>query len=170
MSLPKLCAIVAMDENGLIGRDNQLPWHLPADLKHFKEITTGNPIIMGRKTYESIGKPLPNRTNIVITKDTDYVAPGCLVVTTTEEAIHQATIHATENIFIIGGATIYQQMMDRLDYLYLTIVHHTFEGDTYLTGLNLRHWKEIGRTHHEADENNAWSYSFIQYEHIPPVR
>lgn len=164
MSLPKLCAIVAMDENGLIGKNNQLPWHLPADLKHFKAITTGHPIIMGRKTYESIGRPLPNRTNIVVTKDPEYHATGCIVVTTIDEAIQQAAAASTDKAFIIGGSTIYQQTMDRIDRLYMTIVHHAFEGDTYLNNFNLSDWKEITRVDHTADETNAWDYSFIELE------
>lgn len=167
MSLPKLCAIVAMDENGLIGRDNQLPWHLPADLKHFKTVTTGSPIIMGRKTYESIGRPLPNRTNIVVTRDSDYMAPGCIVVQTIDAAISQAAAHATDKVFIIGGSTIYQQTMAKLNYLYLTVVHHEFEGDTHLTGFNLRDWEEVSRIDHAADDANAWAYSFIEYARDP---
>lgn len=164
MSLPKLCAIVAMDENGLIGRQNQLPWHLPADLKHFKAVTTGYPIIMGRKTYESIGRPLPNRTNIVVTRETSYAAPGCLVVTTIEEAVKTAAKEQPEKIFIIGGSEIYKQTLDQIECLYMTIVHHVFDGDAFFKGFEQEEWKEIAREDHSPDEANAWPYSFIEWE------
>lgn len=164
MSLPKLCAIVAMDENGLIGRQNQLPWHLPADLKHFKTVTTSYPIIMGRKTYESIGRPLPNRTNIVVTREATLVAPGCLVVTTIEGAIKTAASEQAEKIFIIGGSEIYKQTLDQIDYLYITIVHHAFEGDTFFKGFKRDEWQEVVREDHSADETNTWPYSFIEWK------
>ncbi|MFZ2314182.1 MAG: dihydrofolate reductase [Gammaproteobacteria bacterium] len=163
MSLPKLCAIVAMDENGLIGQQNQLPWRLPADLKHFKAITTGYPIIMGRKTYESIGRPLPNRTNIVVTSDAAYSAPGCLVATTIEEAIATAAKEQPEKIFVIGGSEIYRQTLDQIQCLYMTIVHHAFEGDVFFKGFRQEEWVEVAREIFQADEMNAWDYSFIEW-------
>src|SRR5260221_12371914 len=108
---PKISAIVAMSENRVIGDDNQLPWHLPADLKHFKTLTTGHPILMGRKTYESIGRPLPNRTNIILTRNSDFDAPQCVVVTSIEEAIESPASTHSDEIFIFGGAEVYKQLM-----------------------------------------------------------
>src|SRR6188472_2703937 len=120
LNKPILSAIVAMAENRVIGKNNQLPWHLPADLKHFKTITTGHPILMGRKTHESIGKPLPNRQNIILTRDSNYVAAGCTVVTSVKAALQKAE---SPEVFIIGGAEIYRQLLPQVQRLYLTIVH-----------------------------------------------
>jgi dihydrofolate reductase len=163
ISNPIVSAIVAMAENRVIGKNNQLPWHLPADLKHFKELTTGHSIIMGRKTYESIGKPLPNRENIILTRDKNYQAEGCKVVHAIEEAIKLAA-HNKE-LFIIGGAEIYQQAMPYIHRIYLTVVHHYFEGDTYFPALN-NEWREISNERHEADEKNDYAFSFVVLERI----
>src|SRR5437868_6783924 len=119
---PIISAIVAMAENRVIGKNNQLPWRMPADLQHFKAITTGHPILMGRKTYESIGRPLPNRTNIIMTRDATYTAAGCEVVTSIDEALQRANDLHSHEIFIIGGAEIYHQLMPRIQRLYLTII------------------------------------------------
>lgn len=161
---PTLSAIVAMSENRVIGIDNQLPWRIPADLKHFKTITTGHPILMGRKTFESIGRPLPNRTNIILTRNANYDAPGCVVVTSIDDAIAKAD-PATE-IFIIGGAEIYQQCLARVDQLYLTIVHEQFEGDAFFPELNSMEWREEDRVDHVADNENPYAYSFIKLRRI----
>lgn len=161
---PLISAILAMDEKRLIGRDNQLPWHLPADLQHFKAITSGSPILMGRKTYESIGRPLPNRTNIIMTRDTSYMAPGCHVVTSLDQALQTATAENNKEIFIIGGAEIYRQCLPRIQRIYLTIIHHVFEGDTHFPELNAKEWIETEKTTHQPDEKNQYSYSFIQLE------
>ena len=163
--LPIISAIVAMSENRVIGRNNQLPWHLPADLKHFKAITTGHPILMGRKTYESIGKPLPNRTNFVITRDASFQAPGCIVVTSLEAALQQAAELQAKELFIIGGAQIYQQAMPIIQRLYLTIVHQQFEGDAFFPEFDAqKQWKLREETRHDADERNACAMSFQMYE------
>ncbi len=124
----KIAIVVAMAANRVIGRDNQLPWHLPADLKHFKQLTLGKPVVMGRKTYASIGRPLPERTNIVVTRDRDYEAPGCVVVHSLDEAL--AAAGEAAEVMVIGGAGIYRQVLPRTDTLYLTEVHAEFEGDT----------------------------------------
>lgn len=158
---PMLSAIAAMSENRVIGIDNQLPWHLPADLKHFKTLTTGHPILMGRKTYESIGRPLPNRTNIIITRNADFTAPGCVVVTSIDHAMTHAAKENVQEIFIIGGAEVYKQLLPHVQCIYLTIVHEQFEGDAFFPELDVKEWKETARETHAADENNEYSYSFI---------
>lgn len=160
-SHPILSAIVAMSENRVIGVNNQLPWHLPADLKHFKTLTTGHPIVMGRKTFESIGKPLPNRTNIILTRDPTYLATGCLVVTSIAEALNLSAVKQTNEIFIIGGATIYKQLLPQINKLYLTLVHTTIVGDTYFPPIEMSEWIEEAREEHAADEVNRFDYSFV---------
>jgi dihydrofolate reductase len=155
--------IVAMTEDRVIGYQNRLPWHLPADLKHFKTITLGHPIIMGRKTYESIGKPLPNRMNIIISRDPNYQVLGCFVVPSIEAALATAGPDQQE-IFIIGGAEIFRQSLVRLERLYITLVHEEFEGDTYFPAIDLNEWKEISREAHTADEVNHYPYTFIVLE------
>lgn len=154
--------VVAMAENRVIGRDNQLPWRLPADLRHFKQITLGKPVVMGRKTYESIGRPLPKRTNIVVTRDKNYQAPGCTVVNSICEAFTAAI--AAEEIMIIGGANFYEQLLSHADRIYLTVIHQDFEGDTYFPPLVENDWKETGREDHEADAENSYAYSFLVLE------
>lgn len=161
---PILSAIVAMAENRIIGKDNKLPWHLPADLKHFKTITTGHPILMGRKTYESIGRPLPNRTNIIMTRDASYQAAGCIVVTSIEDALKQAAAHDAGEIFVIGGAEIYKQLMPHIQRIYLTIVHQPFDGDVYFPELDMKKWEKVVDEKHAADEQNAYAYEFITLE------
>jgi len=163
---PLISAIVAIAENRVIGKDNKLPWHLPADLRHFKAITTGNPILMGRKTYQSIGRPLPNRTNIIITRDQGFQAPGCMVVTSLEEAIAQASLQGGKDIFIIGGAEVYKQLMPDIDRIYLTVVHHVFDGDTYFPELNETEWQEVECDDFAPDSENVYSYSFLRLERI----
>jgi len=158
-----IALVVAMAENRVIGKNNQLIWHLPADLKFFKNLTTGHPIIMGRKTYESIGKPLPNRTNIVITRQPDFKAEGCLVAHSLNEALMMAQQLDSE-IFVIGGAEIYRQAMFLADTIYLTKVHHQFEGDTFFPEIDSILWKEVSREKHEPDEKNSYPYSFVTYK------
>lgn len=155
--------VVAKSDNNVIGHDNQLIWHLPNDLKHFKEITTGHPIIMGRKTFESIGRPLPNRTNIIITRNRNYSIENAKVVHSLNEALELAK-EIDENIFIIGGGKIYEQAIDFADILEVTEVHENFEGDTYFPEIDLNVWKEISRIKHHKDEKNKFDYSFVRYE------
>ncbi|MEN8106940.1 MAG: type 3 dihydrofolate reductase [Pseudomonadota bacterium] len=160
----KISIIVAMAENRVIGRDNRLPWYLPADLKHFKATTLGKPILMGRKTWESIGRPLPERTNIVITRDENYTASGCVVVHSLDAALSAAEHHA--EVMIIGGAELYRQVLPQADTLYLTLVHGEFEGDTCFPQWETDAWREVERIDHEADDRNPHAYSFITLERV----
>ncbi len=155
--------IVAKAENNVIGNDNQLIWHLSNDLKRFKSLTSGHPIIMGRKTYDSIGRPLPNRTNIVITRNTDWNPEGILVVHSLHEAIEKGK-EIDPNIFIIGGGNIYVQAMDWADALEITEVHHDFEGDTKFLEIDSKIWKEVFREKFSKDDKNEFDYSFVRYE------
>ena len=154
--------ISAISENGVIGKDNDLPWHLPADLQHFKKTTTGHTIIMGRKTFESVGKPLPNRVNIVISRQPDYLAKGCIMATSLEKAIDMAPKDEDE-VFICGGAAVYKQGLQLADRLYITRIHQDVDGDTFFPYLDLAKWKETEREYHEPDEKNRTAYSFITY-------
>jgi len=147
--------IVAMSKNRVIGDSNTLIWHLPEDLKRFRQLTTGNTIVMGRKTYESIGKPLPNRRSIIITRDPDYSVEGCEVVNSLEEAL----LLSNNDCFIIGGGEIYRQAIDIADRIYLTLINKEFEGDTSFP--ELKDWVEIS---YEDFDNDDFEYSFIQYE------
>jgi len=156
-----IALVVAMDRNRVIGKDNKLIWHLPADLKFFKNLTTGHPIIMGRKTYEAIGKSLPNRTNIIITRQQDYKAEGCLAAHSLNEALMMAQQIDSE-IFVIGGAEIYKQAMFLADTIYLTEVHHAFEGDTFFPEIDSLLWTETSRENFKADEKHAYDYSFVK--------
>lgn len=153
--------VVAIGENYAIGKNNQLLWHLPADLKHFKQITTGHTVIMGRKTYDSVGKPLPNRRNIIITRQ-DITIEGCEVVKSIEDAL--ALCAGEEEVFIIGGAEIYKQSIHLADRIYLTIVHQKFDGDSYFPEINYEQWIETTREDHQPDEKNKLPYSFITLE------
>jgi len=160
----KISIIVAMDSNGVIGRENELPWHLPADLQHFKHTTMGKPILMGRKTWESIGRPLPGRTNIVITRDSDYQADGCVVVNSIDAAL--AAAGEQDEVMVIGGAEFYRQVLPRTDTLYLTRIHASFDGDTVFPELNAASWHEVERSDRAADEKNPHDYSFIRLERL----
>jgi dihydrofolate reductase len=160
----KVSIVVAMAANRVIGNNNQLPWHLPADLKHFKQTTMGKPILMGRKTWESIGRPLPGRTNIVITRDESYAAPGCLVVHSIEAAMQAAA--QQDEVMVIGGAEFYRQVLPRADTIYLTRIHQDFEGDTFFPELDEAEWQEVARVDCDADDRNPYAYSFIRLERV----
>ena len=152
--------IVATAEDHAIGKDNQLLWHLPADLKHFKNLTSGHPILMGRKTYDSIGRPLPKRSNIVISRNPDLEIEGCLVFSSIEKGLEEAkTIN--EDVFIIGGAELYKMALPLTDKIYLTLVHEKFEADTFFPEIKEDEWLEESREKHESDEKNPHAYSFI---------
>lgn len=153
--------IVAIDENNGIGKNNQLPWHLPADLKHFKTLTTGHPIIMGRKTFDSIGKPLPNRQNIIISRQTDLKIEGAEVVHSLEGAIELCK--NKEEVFIIGGSQVFKQALPLAHKLYLTIIYHLFNADTYFPEIDTDRWVEEERVAHEPDEINIYRFTFITY-------
>lgn len=158
--------IAAVAENNVIGKDNDLVWHLPADLKYFKETTKGHFIMMGRKTFESFGKPLPNRTHIIITRDESYTYPGCYVVHNLEDAYKIAEENNRSEIFILGGAEIYRQSIDHADRLYITEIKASFDGDTFFPEINKNKWKEVERSDFEPDEKNKYPYSFVRYERV----
>ena len=160
-----LSIIVAFDKNQLIGSNNNLPWHLPADLKHFKSITMGHHMIMGRKTFESIGKPLPGRVSVVVTRNKDYVMEGCHVVYSIEDAIKFC--ENEEEVFIIGGAEIFEYTMPLAAKLYVTQIHHEFEGDTWFPEIWGNEWELISKQLHPADDKNEYAYSFLSYRRIP---
>nr|AIA18204.1 Dihydrofolate reductase [uncultured bacterium] len=169
-SQPRIAAIVAMSQNRVIGKNNQLPWHMPADLKHFKLLTTNHAIIMGRKTYETIGRPLPNRTNIILTRAAHYQAEGCFTANSFEQALEiAAEKNPNQEIFVIGGAQIYQQLLPLVQHIYLTIIHHDFMGDAFFPEIDKLKWKELECITHLADEANPYNYSFIQLGKRPPL-
>ncbi len=150
--------VVAVAENNVIGKNNQLIWHLPADLKHFKKLTTGHTVFMGRKTHDSIGKPLPNRRNIVISRSVDQIE-GCEVAVSLEDALKLTS--AENEVFIIGGAEIYKLALPLANRIYLTQIHQSFDGDTFFPELDLQQWRETQREDFSPDEKNRLSYSFI---------
>jgi dihydrofolate reductase len=153
-----IALVVAISENNAIGKDNQLLWHLPADLKHFKTITTGHTIIMGRKTYDSIGKPLPNRRNIVVSRNTALTIAGAEVVHSLADAL-QICEHEDE-VHIIGGAELFNQSIDLANKIYLTRVHQTYEADTYFPEIDSSEWEESNLEQHLPDEKNTVAYTF----------
>ncbi|MCT2561427.1 dihydrofolate reductase [Chryseobacterium herbae] len=157
--------VVAMGEKNEIGFENKLLWHLPKDLKHFKDMTSGHPIIMGRKTYESIGKPLPNRTNIVISRKKNWFEEGILIVGSIKEAVKFAK-KIDENVFIIGGGNIYEQTMEIVDKLEVTLVKADLQADTFFPKINPNVWKKTEEVFHEKDEKNEYDFSFQTYERI----
>jgi dihydrofolate reductase len=156
----KLSIIVAASQNNVIGQQGGLPWHLPAEMARFKQITMGHPIIMGRKTHESIGRALPGRQNIVITHDKNYRAEGCEVVGSIDKAL--AAAKGAEEVFVIGGANLYQQIMDRADKIYLTRVKAEFEGDTFFN-FDPSLWEQIFSEDHPAGHNNQYGFEFQQW-------
>lgn len=158
--MPKISLIAAISENRAIGKNNELLWRIPDDMRRFKELTTGHPIIMGRKTYESIGKPLPNRTNIIITRNKDYSAPGCIVTNSLHEAIEKAGEIEQSEIFIIGGGEIYKEGLKLTDKLYLTLIHEEKEGDIYFPDYS-EFKKEVSR---EEREQNGLKYTWLELE------
>lgn len=151
--------VVAMDENGLIGANHALPWRLPDDMKWFKQVTMGKPVLMGRKTYESIPikfRPLSGRHNIILTRDTAYMAPGCTIVHTITDGLQKAG--AVEEIIIGGGAELYTQTLPLANRIYLTRIHHTFPGDTYFPSFNQQTWQETWVEFHPADANHPFPF------------
>lgn len=163
-----LSIITAVAQNGIIGKNNQLPWHLPADMKYFKKKTTCHSVIMGRKSYESImeffGKPLNNRINIVVTRQQKYQAPGCKVAGSLSEAL---TISRNDpEPFIIGGAEVYKDAIKLADRLYLTRIHQNFDGDSFFPDIDHTIWNEISKDFHKKDEKNKYDYTFYIYERI----
>ncbi len=163
-----IAMIVAMAENRVIGRNNQLPWHLPNDLKYFKSTTMGKPLVMGRKTFESIGKPLPGRTNIVVSGNKGFSAEGIRVANDIDQALEQAvSVAITEGaleVMVIGGAQIYEAVLPKVTRLYLTQVHADIEGDALFPELDWGQWKEVAREDVQAEGSNPFDYSFVVYQ------
>lgn len=160
----RISLIVAVSENNIIGRDNALPWNLPDDLKFFRKKTEGHPIILGRKNYEAIGRALPNRRNIVVSRQTDLHIEGCDVVSSVEAAIDLAKETEDEEIFIIGGGEIYRLAFPLSDRVYLTRVHAEVEGDVTFPELSDEDWKEVERARHPADELHAYAFTFLTFD------
>jgi dihydrofolate reductase len=158
---PRLTLIVARARNGVIGANGGLPWRLPEDLAFFKRTTMGHPIVMGRKTWESIGRPLPGRRSIVVTRDRGFAAAGAEVVHSLDEAI--ARCGDAGEIFVIGGAQLYAEALARADRLLLTEIHADFEGDTFLPATAPASWSEHGREHHAATDTRAFGFDFVDY-------
>lgn len=156
--------IVAMGDNGAIGKDNALLWHLPDDFKRFKSITMGKPILMGRKTYESIGKPLPGRENIVVTRDKAFFAKGLTIVNSIDAALLAAEKY--DEVMVIGGASFYEQMLPMADRLYITKVHHQFDADAFFPEIDIESWQVVAQVEHGVDDKHAFSFSFIIYQKI----
>ncbi|NCS66535.1 MAG: diacylglycerol kinase [Hydrogenophilales bacterium CG03_land_8_20_14_0_80_62_28] len=157
---PRLSLIVAMARNRVIGIDNTLPWHLPEDLKHFKALTMGHHLIMGRKTYESIGRPLPGRTTVIVSRDPTYRAAGCLTAGSVAEAI--ALCQGDDEIFFVGGASLYGQALPFAQRLYLTEIQQDYAGDAYFPAFVRADWREASRTHHVSE--GGLGYDFVVYE------
>ncbi|MCY9376450.1 dihydrofolate reductase DfrA [Bacillus sp. T17B1] len=154
--------IFAMDANRLIGKDNDLPWHLPNDLAYFKKVTSGHSIIMGRKTYESIGRPLPNRKNIVVTSAPASEFPGCTVVSSLRDVLDICS--GSGECFVIGGAQLYTALFPYADRLYMTKIHHEFEGDRHFPEFDEINWKLVSSERGIKDEKNPYDYEFLVYE------
>jgi dihydrofolate reductase len=161
-----LAIIVAVADNGVIGSGNQLPWRLPDDLKRFKALSLGKPIVMGRKTFDSIGRPLPGRLNIVISRQLGLAILGCTVVTSIDEAIVAARPAA--EIVIVGGADIYRQVLSRVEVIHLTRVHANIDGDVVFPPLQEQEWREVAKEYHPADERHAHAFTFSTLERVVP--
>lgn len=168
MAAPIISFVVAMDRNHLIGVDGDLPWHLPDDMKHFRQVTMGKPVLMGRVTYESIParfRPLSGRTNIILTRQEDYSAPGCVVAHTLDEAL--ASMPDEPELMVIGGAQIFEQLLPQADRLYLTLVDGEFEGNVYFPELDMDQWQERSRQTHEQDEKHPVPFTILLLERLP---
>ncbi len=160
----QLSIIVAMDRNRVIGKGDTLPWHISSDLKNFKKITMGKPIVMGRKTHESIGRPLPGRENIILTRDKNYQAKGCTVLHSMEEIFEHCK--DIEEVMITGGSEVYKLSLEQASHLYLTEVHTEIEGDTFFPEFDRGEWEEVSREDFKADEKNEFDYSFVLLERV----
>jgi dihydrofolate reductase len=156
--------IAAVSENNVIGNNGKIPWHLPADFAYFKKTTWGHHVVMGQTTFESIGKPLPGRTNIILSFDKDYKAPGCKVVDSLDKSFQIAASSGEEELFVIGGASVYAQTIEMADKLYITKVHHKFSGDTHFPTIDPKKWKKVSETKNKKDDKNKYDFSFLIYE------
>jgi len=161
--------IAAMGSNRVIGKDNDIPWHLPDDFKFFKDTTKGHHVIMGRKNWESLPpkfQPLPDRTNIIITRQNDYSADGATVVSTLEAALKLAKDNSEQEVFVIGGGEIYRMALEMADRIYLTEIHQDFDGQVTFPEFDKTEWKETSRIHHAIDERHEFTFDFVQYERL----
>ncbi len=163
MTPPHVSILVAMAKNRVIGRNNALPWQLPPDLKRFKELTMGHHIVMGRKTYESIGRPLPGRTSVIITRQPDYQVPGAIVVASIDQALKVCSEgkEVDQEIFVIGGAQIYRQSLGLCQRIYITEIQQEFDGDTLFPELNQQEWREISREKYRLNDGDGLEYHFV---------
>lgn len=160
--MPRLTIIAAIARNGVIGKNNTLPWHLPADMAFFKKTTTDHTIVMGRKNYQDIGRPLPNRRNIVLSRDPGFAANGCEIVNSFADMLDKTS--NDDKVFIIGGAAIYETALEYANKMYLTRIDADIEGDVFFPDINWSDWKEISNEHHEANEKNKFGFSIVEYE------
>lgn len=156
--------LVAMDQNRLIGRNNQLPWHLPEDLRYFKKTTMGHTIVMGRKTFESIGKPLPGRENMVMSRNRNFQPEGCVVIHSWEPVMERNSRNPDQEIFVIGGQRLFEQAIAFADRMYITEIDEQFEGDTFFPAFDPSEWQLISKTKGKKDDQNPYDYSFCVYE------
>lgn len=154
-----IVTVAAMGRDRVIGQDGHLPWKMPADMRHFREVTRGKTVIMGRKTYESIGRPLPDRTNLVLSRARDFTIPGCQVVSFEEALEHP-------ELYVLGGEEIYRLFLPRAQRQILTEIHGDFMGDTYYPDFSRHEWKEVERIDHPADAENPHPYSFVTWERV----
>ncbi|MFJ7678236.1 dihydrofolate reductase [Peribacillus sp. NPDC097206] len=152
--------IVAMDEKRVIGKDNKLPWHLPADLQYFKKVTMGHPIVMGRKTFESIGRILPGRENVIVTRNHEFKAEGCTILHDVDQ-IKTYADNSEQEVFVIGGAEIFKEILPVTDRLYVTEIHEVFEGDTFFPIINETEWETVETTPGVTDDKNLYAHDFI---------
>jgi dihydrofolate reductase len=159
---PIISIIVAIGNNWVVGKDNKLPWDMPADLAHFKQKTMGKPVIMGQRTFESIGKPLPGRTNVILTLDKNFSFEGCLVAYSIDEALEK--LKDFEEVMIIGGVSIYKQFLPLADRIYLTLIKGDFSGDAFFPEFDFNNWKELERIDNLPDKDNHYPYSFLTLE------
>lgn len=165
-SRPVVALIVAMARNGVIGADNRIPWHLPDELKMFKRLTMGHHIVMGRKTFESIGRLLPGRTHVIVTRQADYVVPGAIIAHSLDDALNAAARDSV--VFVIGGAELFREALPIADRLHLTIVDAEPEGDVYMPPIDFSRWREVSRETHPPDERHAHGYTYVLYERAEP--
>lgn len=157
--------LVAMDQNRVIGKDNQLPWHLPADLQYFKKVTMGKPIVMGRKTFDSIGRVLPGRENVIVTRNRAYTNSDCTILHSIDE-VKQFADASNQEVFIIGGAEIFKAILSEADRLYITKIHAQFEGDTYFPLVDEKEWRQVSAIAGTVDEKNKYAHDFIIFERV----
>ena len=164
--MTRIAFVVARDRRGVIGRNGRLPWRLPDDQRHVRELTLGKPLIMGRRTFESIGRPLPNRTSIVLTRDPGFLCDGCLVARSVEEAL--ALAGDAPEVIVFGGGGVFAEFLPRADRIYLTEVDAEVEGDTYFPPLHASEWRELERRAHPVDERHIYPFSFVTLERARP--